>query len=627
MQGHLFFPLNPVLNQVYTYEGNTWVYNGTNWNITSIKGETGPSTDDIEVTRLLASTTLKSGLASSSEFISYYPKKMRGVVTVSSIGIADGFISNNGCDFGPDTEGTTTCGIQEAINSLVPSIGRNYSTTTSIASVSGVVLLSAGVFRTTRPIIIPAYSRITIQGVGRSTWSSIKTVSPYEYSGGSIIVGNCISAQGIHMGVLHCMTADPQPVTVVTTTQSVADVSTWDGQAGDSLTLSSTIAYSGWVSIPLTNGGTVIAAVGSGAATTATYMKVMAVYNPDGTYGTTGAIANGAVVTRYAVAQYQDFDAGYHGGGYCLSHVNLRDFDVRSISPAAPQTGLDSAKGYFLPSILDISGIDIGEVANITVTEVNPAGNIRAYIGSACVNYNGGANGDMKNLRNIDVGGCHYGFILRSSHMSADALTAAGQNYDTNSVGFNIGGNLGNVFRNFQVHSSNNGLKFDNYGYGLPTTVIDGFHFENCTHYIYMASNTKGTLIIRNPAWNSAADPQTDIASLTQNTVVVTVDENGDGGAQTKHYRPAAYNFTAGGAGPGWWPSGVGTTSPLVIPALPVDQTWKLSTPNGITQLSVNGEALFPVSPTNAAVVHVKAGNTLTITWSTTAPVFRVIPQ
>ena len=39
-------------------------------------------------------------------------------VTVSPVGIAQGFIKNGGSDYGPDTPGTTTSGIQEAINSL-----------------------------------------------------------------------------------------------------------------------------------------------------------------------------------------------------------------------------------------------------------------------------------------------------------------------------------------------------------------------------------------------------------------------------------------------------------------------------------------------------------------------------
>lgn len=85
---------------------------------------------------------------------------------MSPVGVGDGYSANNGCDFGPDTAGTTTCGIQEAINALPASIGRNYTGSTSTAAVSGTVLLGRGVFEVTRPIEVPAYSAVTLQGVG-----------------------------------------------------------------------------------------------------------------------------------------------------------------------------------------------------------------------------------------------------------------------------------------------------------------------------------------------------------------------------------------------------------------------------------------------------------------------------
>jgi hypothetical protein len=39
-------------------------------------------------------------------------------VTVSPVGIAKGYPTNNGANYGPDTPGTTTCGIQEAIDAM-----------------------------------------------------------------------------------------------------------------------------------------------------------------------------------------------------------------------------------------------------------------------------------------------------------------------------------------------------------------------------------------------------------------------------------------------------------------------------------------------------------------------------
>ncbi len=71
----------------------------------------------------------------------------KGTVTVSAKGIANGLsaLKNDGADFGPDTPGTTTYGIQEAINSLPISSNR-------VSPGGGVVQLGPGVFYTTSTI-------------------------------------------------------------------------------------------------------------------------------------------------------------------------------------------------------------------------------------------------------------------------------------------------------------------------------------------------------------------------------------------------------------------------------------------------------------------------------------------
>ena len=59
-------------------------------------------------------------------------------VTVSPVGIAQGYPRNNNANYGPDTPGTTTCGINEAINSgahnieLLSVSGYDFNTSTSI---------------------------------------------------------------------------------------------------------------------------------------------------------------------------------------------------------------------------------------------------------------------------------------------------------------------------------------------------------------------------------------------------------------------------------------------------------------------------------------------------------------
>jgi hypothetical protein len=71
----------------------------------------------------------------------------KGLATVSSKGMANGLsaLKNDGADFGPDTPRTTTCGIQEAINSLPASSNR-------FSPGGGVVQLGPGVFYTTSTI-------------------------------------------------------------------------------------------------------------------------------------------------------------------------------------------------------------------------------------------------------------------------------------------------------------------------------------------------------------------------------------------------------------------------------------------------------------------------------------------
>lgn len=62
------------------------------------------------------------------------------IVTVSPVGKAQGYPVNNGADFGPDTPGTTTSGIQEAL--------------TSLSTSGGTCRLLAGIFNVSTPITI-----------------------------------------------------------------------------------------------------------------------------------------------------------------------------------------------------------------------------------------------------------------------------------------------------------------------------------------------------------------------------------------------------------------------------------------------------------------------------------------
>lgn len=87
-------------------------------------------------------------------------------LTLSAHGIADGYstISNNGAMFGIDTPNTSSCGIQEAINSLP--IGP-----TKFFAGGGTLLFGSGTFYTTTTITNPASTNpftIHFQGVGKT---------------------------------------------------------------------------------------------------------------------------------------------------------------------------------------------------------------------------------------------------------------------------------------------------------------------------------------------------------------------------------------------------------------------------------------------------------------------------
>lgn len=111
-------------------------------------------------------------------------------LTVSPTGLSNGAVTkNNGADYGPDTPGTVTCGIQEALNALPPcSVYDAFHNLN--AGVRGTVRLLPGMFNTTAAIVIPA-GTIKLLGSGTSSWSEVFTISsPSQDLGGTVILGS-----------------------------------------------------------------------------------------------------------------------------------------------------------------------------------------------------------------------------------------------------------------------------------------------------------------------------------------------------------------------------------------------------------------------------------------------------
>lgn len=95
-----------------------------------------------------------------SNFPTYKQIPGRPDITVSPVGVADGYITNGGADFGPDTPGTTTSGIAEALNTGLP------------------ISLLDGQYNITDSIPLPLVSRIrgtaNAVGVGQVTTPTLK---------------------------------------------------------------------------------------------------------------------------------------------------------------------------------------------------------------------------------------------------------------------------------------------------------------------------------------------------------------------------------------------------------------------------------------------------------------------
>ena len=132
---------------------------------------------------------LPQGTASGT----YVPLAASGTVTISPKGIANGLAtsSNNGAQFGPDTPGTTTSGIQEAL--------------TSIAGTGGKILLLNGAFTISSAISITTDYSISIEGVTRGREENT-TSSTYAY-------GVFLMVNGLGAGV--------QALTINTTTNNL----------------------------------------------------------------------------------------------------------------------------------------------------------------------------------------------------------------------------------------------------------------------------------------------------------------------------------------------------------------------------------------------------------------------
>lgn len=441
-------------------------------------------------------------------------------VTVSAVGIANGgsTITNGGANFGPDTPGTTTSGIQEAFNSL-PTCTVYDAFNNQFTGNTGCIRLLGGVFTTSGPIIIgPGVYRFT--GAGTSQWSEVFNItSPTQNLGGTAIVGSDYT----------------HPV----------------------------------VSVPLAT------------------------------------------------------------SGYPVTVLWMDGIEVRLTSPSAVQTS--SA-----PSLLSVPGWEFGEISNVTVIEVATTGGIANHM-YIMADFGGGAptNGNAVILRNIRGYGGHTGVRIDRTHCHATNISggSTGNSIDANATGILISQELGGIFHNLHTFSTKYGLTIHPYtpATGQPRVpmVINNVHFEAVTHYINtLTTNCQGTLFLDQPTWDETSPvPATDIAAqltaqssspnaatLAGFAIITSREINDKNIASGWHVAPAPVSLTAG-------------ATPYTFPQWPYDVLLVMTSLGDMSALTLDGQALFNGTFSIGQMISVRAGHTLVATYTSTAPVFQVIPQ
>ena len=120
-------------------------------------------------------------------------------VTVSPVGIAQGYPRNNNANYGPDTPGTTTSGIQEALNGL-PQVTNPI---TSRAVPCGTVrLISSGVFLITSPVYVYTDWYINLAGYLPASLNDQQqyNVKPLAVTVSSSSSAGCFIMKSINLG-------------------------------------------------------------------------------------------------------------------------------------------------------------------------------------------------------------------------------------------------------------------------------------------------------------------------------------------------------------------------------------------------------------------------------------------
>lgn len=435
------------------------------------------------------------------------------VTFVSPVGNAAGYPLNNGAPFGPDTPGTTTCGIQEAINSL-PGCTVFDASNNFVAGQAGYIFLLPGIFRTSSMINVPP-GNIRIEG-------------------------------------------------------------------------------------PNTQGGALN----------------LGTYGPNFPEGGAIVLLSGVSVSQ-PFALYVNVD----GTGNPATYLIMRNIHFKVISPAAnvANSGIVRLQGWWT-----------GVVEHITAQELNAGGGTGTHL-AAAMKLDQQALTSLKRYANIQTNGCNIGHQIACDHIHVESTSAA---FTGGSAFFGAGFDAGYYilpqpqmsFRNMAAFSCSFGFAMGGAGVAQPL-VFDTFMWESCGHYLYTPTAITGAVKFNRPILMGGVNPTTDIAGALGGSAPNLAAGTGLVCLSTDEFVPGA-TLTAGMhmAAPGY--SGASITTPASPGQIgPFQYPCRLlvTTAGAATVVALNGVTIG-TSLTVNQLISLDAGDWLTVTWATTAPVFTIIP-
>lgn len=309
------------------------------------------------------------------------------------------------------------------------------------------------------------------------------------------------------------------------------------------------------------------------------------------------------------------------GSGNPATTLLLRNLDMRGVSPATAQGGGTA--------LLNLQGMWSGEVSYITCQEITGTGGLGNNI-PAGIALIPSALTSLKKMFMCATGGFGVGIVINCDHIYADSLSAAftgGSAYF--SPGFDAAyyistGGPQQTFKNMAAFSCTFGLAMVGGGTFQPTR-FENFMWESCSHYLYDAGGT-GPIIFDRPVLLGGVNPTTDVATYAgspslsvpgSGLYVMSRDEFDPSNAIGSGRHMAIPGYTGASI---TTPASPGAVGPFQFPCQVL-----VTTAGNASAVKLNNVQIGTTLTVNQ-LITLNMGDYLTITWTTTAPVFTIIP-